>query len=268
MGTTPPDPRTAPTALARTATFRERVRRGERLIGTFAKTPHPAVVEVLGLSPLDCLCLDAEHAPFDRGDLDVALLAARAADLPTLVRVPHGDAAQILNALDCGATGVVVPHVASAADARAAAAACRYGRGGRGYAGSTRAAGYGTRKMGEIIPGANATVTLVAQIEDAEALDEIDAIAAVDGIDCLFVGRMDLTVSLGAATPNDPVVVEAVRRICAAGRAHGRAVGMFTPTTEEAAQWCEAGASLFLLGADQGWILQGARELATRFRAL
>ncbi|MFO0333697.1 MAG: hypothetical protein ACK53C_01450, partial [Pseudomonadota bacterium] len=87
MGTTPPDPRTAPTALARTATFRERVRRGERLIGTFAKTPHPAVVEVLGLSPLDCLCLDAEHAPFDRGDLDVALLAARAADLPTLVRV-------------------------------------------------------------------------------------------------------------------------------------------------------------------------------------
>ena len=253
---------------SRLTTFRERLRGGQRLVGTFVKTPHPAIIEVLGLSPLDCVCLDAEHAPFGRAELDVALLAARAADLPTLVRVPRADAAEILAALDLGATGVQVPHVADAATAVAVAAAVRYGREGRGYAGSTRAAGYGTRKMGDIIATANLEATLVAQIEDARALDAIDAIAAVQGIDCLFIGRMDLTVSLGATSPDDPIVVDAVRHICAAAQRHGRAVGMFTTTTEETARWFDAGASLFLLGSDQQWMLQGARELVSGFRSL
>jgi 2-keto-3-deoxy-L-rhamnonate aldolase RhmA len=248
--------------------FRERLRRGERLIGTFLKTPHPSVVEVLGRAPLDCLCIDAEHSPFDRAALDITLLAARASDLPCLVRVPRADAADILNALDLGATGVLVPHVASRSSAAAIATAARYGRGGRGFSGATRAAGYGTQAFRDVIARANAEVTLVAQIEDAEALDEIDAIAAVEGIDCLFVGRMDLTVSLGASDPGDTAVIGAVRAICAAGRRHGRAIGMFTPTTEEAGRWFAAGASLFLLGSDQQWILQGANDLAARFRQL
>lgn len=250
----------------RTSTFRQRLRGGERLLGTFVKTPHPAIVEVLGHAPLDCVCLDAEHAPFDRGDLDLGLLAARAADLPSLVRVSRSEPAELLNALDLGATGVLVPHVSSAAAARAIAAACRYGgAAGRGYAGSTRAAAYGTRRMADNLARGNAEVALVAQIEDAAALGEIDAIAAIDGIDCLFVGRMDLTVSLGAPSPEDPVVVDAVRTICAAARRHGRAVGMFTATTEEAARWFEAGATLFLLASDQQWVLQGARALRQAF---
>ena len=251
---------------ARIASFRERVRSRERLLGTFVKTPHPAIVEVLGFAPLDCVVLDAEHAPFDRGDLDVGLLAARAADLPSLVRVARADAPDLLNALDLGATGVLVPHVSDAASAREVAAACRYGSGsGRGYAGSTRAAAYGTRRMADNLARANAEVAVIAQIEDASALHEIDAIAAVDGIDCLFVGRMDLTVSLGAASPADARVVDAVREICAAARRHGRAVGMFTPTVAEARQWFDAGASLFLLGSDQQWVLQGAAALRNEF---
>lgn len=249
----------------RGSTFRERLRRGDRLLGTFVKTPHPAVVEVLGLAPLDCLCIDAEHAPFDRRELDVAVLAARAADIPVLVRVAHPNAASILGVLDLGATGVVIPHVTSVAVVQAAAAACRYGRGGRGYAGSTRAAAYGTRTMAENLSRGNAEVTVIAQIEDAEALDDIDAIASIDGIDALFIGRMDLAVSLGAASPNESGVIDAVTRICTAARAHQRAVGMFTPTTEEAHQWFAAGASLFLLGSEQQWILQGARALRQAF---
>jgi 2-keto-3-deoxy-L-rhamnonate aldolase RhmA len=251
---------------SRLASFRTRLRSSERLVGTFVKTPHPAIVDVLARSALDCVCLDAEHAPFDRGDLDVALLAARAGDLPSLVRVRSADPAQLQDALDLGATGVVVPHVASAATAQAIAAATRYGGDhGRGYAGSTRSAGYGTNRMNEVIRCANAEVAVIAQIEDAAALTEIDAIAAIDGIDCLFVGRMDLTVSLGAASPDDPIVVDAVRTVCAAARRHGRAVGMFTPTTVEARKWIDAGASLFLLASDQQFILQGARALLESF---
>ncbi len=255
------------TQQTRSAAFRSRLRSGEKLLGTFVKTPHPAIVEILGHSPLDCVCIDGEHAAFDRGALDVAILAARASDLPSLVRVPRLDAADILGALDLGATGVVIPHVATPADARAVAAACRYRAGGRGYSGATRAAGFGTRTMPENVARANAEVTVVTQIEDAEALNHLDEIASIDDIDALFIGRMDLTVSLGAPSPNDPAVLAAVRDICAAARRHGRAVGMFTQTTDEAHEWFDAGASLFLLASDQQWILHGARAMRKAFNA-
>ena len=253
--------------FARIGTFRRRLLDRQPLVGTFLKTPSAAVTEILGLSGLDCLCVDAEHAPFDRAALDAVLLAARAYDLPSLVRVADAAPASLLTALDLGATGVIVPHVDSAAAAVVIARGCRYGPEGRGYAGSTRAAGYTTRKMSDILAEANRSVCVVAQIEDAAALPEIEAIAAVDGIDCLFIGRMDLTVSLGAESPDDAVVVDAVRRICAAGRRHGRCVGMFALTTAEVTRWRIEGASFFLLGSDQQWILQGARELAAALRA-
>lgn len=245
--------------------FRERVRRGDRLLGTFIKTPHPAVVEVLGGMPLDCLCIDAEHAPFDRTAIDLAVLAARVADMPTLVRVSRPDPAEILNALDLGATGVVIPHVSTPEAADAAAAACRYGQGGRGYSGGTRAAGFGSRSMPDNVDRANAEVTLIAQIEDAAAVENIDSIAAIDGVDLLFIGRMDLAVSLGARSPDDAVVIDAVDRICAAARRHKRALGMFTPTVEEARRWADSGASLFLLQSDQQWLQQGALALRRAF---
>ena len=249
------------------AEFRERLLARELLIGTFVKTAHPAVIEVLGASPLDCICLDAEHAPFDRSALDTTLLAARATNLPALVRVPRADAADILNALDLGASGILVPHVASEQDALAVVRAARYGAGvGRGYGGSTRAAGYGTRSMSEVISEANRTVAVIVQIEDAAALEELDAIAAVDGIDALFVGRMDLTVSLGAASPADDRVVQAVRAVCAAALRHRRAAGMFTQTVDEARQWATEGTSLMLLASDQQWVLQGARQLVSGLR--
>lgn len=247
------------------STFRERLRGHERLLGTFLKTPHPAIVEMLGLSEIDCLCIDAEHAPFDRGVLDSSILAARAGNLPSLVRVSRAEPAEILNALDLGATGVVLPHIATVAAATTAAMSCRYGPGGRGYAGSTRAAAYTTRSLADNISRANTEVTVVAQIEDAEALSNIDAIAAVDGIDALFIGRMDLTVSLGASSPNDPVVVNAVAAICTAARRAGRTVGMFTSTVQEAHRWFDAGASFFLLASDQQFILDGARSLRAGF---
>jgi staphyloferrin B biosynthesis citrate synthase len=261
--------------LPRTTAFRSRLKSGARLLGTFVKTPHPVVIEVLSYSDLDCVCVDAEHAPFDRRDLDLAALAARAADMPLLVRIARQDAADVLNVLDLGATGVVIPHVLDATQAATMAAACRYAKASaalgapnsRGYAGSARAADYTTRTMTDIIPKANAAICMIAQIEDAQALNHLDAIAAVEGVDALFVGRMDLTVSLGASSPNDPIVIDAVKQICAAGKRHGCHVGMFTTTTEEAQQWFDS-ASLFLLASEQQWILQGARQLRATFDQL
>ncbi len=247
-------------------TFRDRVRARELLVGTWIKTPSPMVCEVLAASELDMLCLDAEHSPFDRAEIDQCLFALRSGDMPALVRVPSAAHEHILNALDCGATGVVVPHVTSPEMAEAVAKATHFGPGGRGYAGSTRAAGYGGKPMGEHLATSAASSTVIAQIEDLEALDAIEDIAAVDTVDCLFIGRIDLTVALGADSPKAPEVIDAVERICAAGKAAGRAVGMFVGDLGELPQWKAAGASFFLLSSDHSFLLQGAKALATKFR--
>lgn len=233
----------------------------EATLATFIKTPHPAVVEVLAMSPLDALILDAEHAPFDRADLDLCVLAARAGGMDVLIRPPSASPEHVLQALDLGATGVLAPHVKSADDARALVAACRYGPGGRGYAGSSRPARYGRKPMAEHIADSNAGVVIVAQIEDLEALDAIDDILAVDGIDAFFIGRADLTVALGCTSPDDPKVIAAVERICAAGRAANRCIGMFFGRTSDAPHWIAQGASFFALASDHAFLSAGAERL-------
>jgi 2-keto-3-deoxy-L-rhamnonate aldolase RhmA len=255
--------------------FRDRLRSGDLLAGTWIKTPHPHVVEVLSFSSLDCLVLDAEHAPFDRAALDVCILAARssgsgAGGKIVLVRPASASHEQILNALDLGADGVILPHIRSAAEAEAAVKACHYVSGGpsivgRGYAGSSRAAGYTTKGMAGHRAAAK-SVTVIAQIEDVEGVDAIDAIAAVPGIDALFIGRADLTIAYGADTPDDAVVVDAVDRIVAAGKAAGRTTGMFLGRVGDVGLWREKGASLFILGSDHDFLLQGAARLAEAVR--
>jgi 2-keto-3-deoxy-L-rhamnonate aldolase RhmA len=245
--------------------FRDRLSAGELLAGTWVKTPHPHVVEVLSFSSLDCLVLDAEHAPFDRAALDVCILAARAGGKTVLVRPASASHDHILNALDLGADGVIVPHIRTAAEAEEVVKACHYVSGGRGYAGSSRSAGFTTKGMTRHRADAKA-ITVIAQIEDVEGVDNIDAIAAVNGIDALFIGRADLTIAYSAETPDDAIVVAAVDRIVAAGKAAGRATGMFLGRVGDVGVWREKGSSLFILGSDHDFLLQGAARLAEAVR--
>jgi 2-keto-3-deoxy-L-rhamnonate aldolase RhmA len=194
-------------------------------------------------------------------ELDHCLAALRAAGMPSLVRVQTDSAGEILSALDSGATGLVLPHVISGEQAATIVRNSHYSTGGRGYAGSSRAAAYTTKPMAQHLLDSRATTTIIAQIEDAQALPHLDAIAATEGIDCLFVGRMDLTLSLGASSPMNTIVVDAVNQICEAGLRHGKAVGMFVPGGEDCRDWQRKGATLFLLASDQQFMLDGARAL-------
>ncbi|MEM1105541.1 MAG: aldolase/citrate lyase family protein [Pseudomonadota bacterium] len=230
------------------------------LIGTFQKTPSAVVSEVLGQTGLDMVCLDAEHAPFDRGDLDACILALRAASMSSLVRIQANRPEYILNALDCGAEGVLVPHVITGEDAAALGGQAHFGT-GRGYAGSTRAAAYGARAMPEHISRSADETVAIAQIEDAEALECLSDLFDAPGVDGFFIGRADLTVSLGAASPAAPEVIEAVEMICRQGQEAGTAIGMFTGQMDELAHWRALGASFFLLGSDHGFVKAGAANL-------
>ncbi len=247
----------------RCTAFRQRLRNGDALIGTFLKTPSSIAAEILGLSKLDVVCIDTEHAPFGRLELDQAIGALRAADMPSLVRVPDDTPTQIRNALDAGATGILVPHVTSAEQAKAIVKAAHFGDSGRGYAGSPRAAGYTTKSMQQHLADSREQTAIVLQIEDVPALDQVRTIAAVDGVDCLFIGRADLAVAMQKPVSDDAVVVT-VENICADCRALSRAVGMFTPNLDELVDWQQAGASLFLLSSDQSMLLAGANELASK----
>jgi 2-keto-3-deoxy-L-rhamnonate aldolase RhmA len=239
-----------------TATFRQRVIAREPLIGTFLKTPTSHATEIVGDAGFDFVVIDQEHAPFGRTTTDIALLAARAASMPALVRVPGPEA--ILSVLDCGATGVLVPHVASADYARKIAALCRYRGGKRGFATSTRAGRYTAVPMWRHVAESDANTVVVAQIEDPEALDKIDAIASVDGVDSLFIGRGDLTAAFGDESKEPPTVRNAVERIAAAAQKAGKSISVYVGNATEAAWLKTLGASTFVLSSDQGFLRQGA----------
>lgn len=248
-----------------TDSFRKRLTDGDPLIGTFIKTPSPIVAEVLSLSDLDVFCVDTEHAPFGRLETDLCVGAFRAADKPSLVRIADDSATEIRCALDSGATGILVPHVTSADQAAAIVKAAHFGDGGRGYAGSPRAAEYTTKSMADHVADSRERTTVIVQVEDIAALEQVAQIAGVEGVDALFVGRADLAVAM-QKNVSDKQVVATVRDICAAGQSAGTAVGMFTPNLDEIPDWRDAGASLFLLSSDQSMMLAGANALAQSIR--
>jgi len=119
--------------------------------------------------------------------------------------------------------------------------------------------------MAENLKRGNEETATIAQIEDLDGLETVDEIASVEGVDCLFIGRIDLTIALGAASPNDKIVVDAVETICAAGVKANRRIGMFVGDMNEIPKWRKAGASLYVLKSDHSFILDGAKTLREQF---
>jgi 2-keto-3-deoxy-L-rhamnonate aldolase RhmA len=254
--------------LGRARPFRQRLLGGEFLLGSFVKTPSPAVVEILGDVGLDFVVIDEEHASFDRESTDLAILAARATGMPALVRVPSASPWHLLAVLDAGAAGVLVPHVMTAAQARDIVAGCRYRNGRRGFSASSRAGRYGGLGRWEHVEQADGNTAVVAQIEDPDALAEVEAIAAVDGIDALFIGRGDLSVAMGAESAEAEPVRVASERIAAAARAAGKPVFVFAATAREA-EWLKGlGATAFISSSDQGLLRRAAAAAVKEFAEL
>jgi 2-keto-3-deoxy-L-rhamnonate aldolase RhmA len=225
------------------------------------KTPFPQILELLALAELDFVVLDAEHSSFALDSLSPSLGIAGLARLPTLVRTPNHDAAFINSCLDMGADGILIPHVRSAADVDAIADAVTYSRGRRGFSPSTRAGRYGMlgpdcRSIADQRNG------IWCQIEDREALEAIDEIAANDAVDCLFIGPADLSFSLGLSGPDDPRLEAAVQPILSAAERHSRAVGMFVSRPEQIASAVSKSISVIICASDQALLLGGARQVS------
>lgn len=200
------------------STFRERLLARQRLLGTFLKLPTTQVIEILGPIGYDFVIIDQEHAALDRGMTDLMIFAARASGIAPVVRIPEFTESHVLSALDSGAMGIMVPHVASVKKAKAVARSARYKEGSRGFAGLTRASGWGRIGSVSHMAAQDGEVAVIAMIEDQEAVAVADEIARVDGIDALFIGRGDLTASFGDDPQAGLKVAEVSRQVAAVAR--------------------------------------------------
>lgn len=238
--------------------FAQNLRGRAPLTGTFVKLRDPAVIEMLGHCGFDFVIIDAEHAPFGRENLALATLAARAARIAALVRIPEVNGSWISTALDCGAAGIVAPQVTSEAMAITLTRLMKHGA-DRGLSPSTAAADYGTRGVKKHLQAQPLETVLICQIEDPTAVSLAGEIAAVAGVDGLLVGPVDLAVSNGMTDPSMPEIKVLAAQVMSAAKDSGISGGMFLSDASTAAEWTARGCSLFVLGTDQSFLMQSAR---------
>lgn len=229
--------------------FRERLKSGERLVGTLLTLNAPEVAEILSRAGYDWLFLDLEHSAMGPGEAQ-RMLQAVGERVPTLVRVESRDEVGIRKALDIGAAGIIVPRIHSRAEAETAVALAKYPPAGIRGVGLGRAANFGNC-FAEYLARANPETAVVLQIEHVDAVADIGAIAAVKGIDAFFVGPYDLSVSMGMpGQVAAAAVTGAIARVLAAARSNDIAAGIFAASAEVARQYAAQGFSLIAMGTD------------------
>jgi 2-keto-3-deoxy-L-rhamnonate aldolase RhmA len=237
--------------------FKARLNANEPMMGTLAFLPSADIVELLAVAGFNFVIIDLEHSPTT---METALHMVRAAQLhgmAPLIRVRENSDKLILQALEIGAEGIVVPFVQSAADVERAAKAIRYAPGGvRGTCTASRPSRYGTLRanFAEHARRTNDEIALVALIEDAAGVDAIEEIVACEpGLDAVLVGRSDLSASLGRmGQASHPDVVNATNRIIKAANGSSRAVqaGIVFTAPEETSKWMDAGCRFITYGTD------------------
>lgn len=248
--------------------FARRLRCGETLFATFVKARDPAMVEALGRAGFDFLILDAEHVGMTRADLAILLMAARAARVAAIVRVPQDWGHWIGTALDAGAAGVMVPQVTDAAEARDLVRAIRFAPQGRlGFSPSTTGAEYGARGIAVHLARQPQETVLICQVEDPEAAGRAAEIASVDGVDALLVGPVDMAVAAGEIDPDGVAVGKLCTDVLSGVLDAGGVGGLFLRSPGAANTWRQVGASLFVLGSDLGFLLSGAGRALDEARA-
>jgi 2-keto-3-deoxy-L-rhamnonate aldolase RhmA len=245
--------------------FRERLHGGETLYGTLLNLPSAAIAEVLAAAGFDWLFIDAEHGAIGTSAL-ISILQAVDRDIACIVRLSKLDGGAIKRALDLGADGIIVPQVETAAEAAEAVRQARYAPDGERGMGLGRAHGYGF-SFNEYLARANKDIAVVVQVEHARAVENIDRIAAVDGLDAVFVGPYDLSASLGH--PGDiahPTVVAAIDRVTEACQAAGMPLGYFGMDAKAVAPCVARGYTLICAGVDCVLLGKGATRLLSELR--
>lgn len=256
-----PTPYTAfPNSLRRALQARE------TLIGCWLSLGSPITTEVVGVAGFDWVLLDAEHAPNDVLSLIPQLMALKDSASAPIVRPSWNDTVEIKRLLDAGCQNLLIPFVESAEQARAAVAATRYPPAGvRGVSVSQRSNRYGA--VPDYFRRVNDEIALIVQIESRAGVAAAAEIAAVDGVDGLFIGPSDLAAACGhLGQPNHPEVQAAIAQVQAAADAAGKTTGILAPAEADARRYLAQGIRFVGVGSDLGLLRMASQALADKYR--
>jgi 2-keto-3-deoxy-L-rhamnonate aldolase RhmA len=248
--------------------FPSRLRGREPVAGCWLSIGHPASAELLAGVGFDFAVLDGEHTEMTLGALATVLRAVEAAGTDTvpIVRVASNDPIEVKRVLDLGPAGVMVPAVETAAEAERAVDACTYRPHGRRGVAGYRAADYGAN-LQSYVESASEEILTIVQVESAAGVENVADIAAVDGVDALFIGPADLSASLGAFGEYDSEPVRsAVDRIVSAADAENRPVGTLATGRDEVAARDEWGVDFLAMGPDLAFLAESASGYLTEYR--
>lgn len=241
---------------------KQKIKNGQPVFGTFVKMNDPSTVEVLGTSDIDFVVLENEHIGMNRETLVEHIRCCELCDIAPIVRIRINSRREIQQALDSGALGIQVPHVDTSDDARRVVDSAKFHPlGTRGFAGSNRTAGFGTMGPQEFATQSNENVLLVCQCESEDSLRNIDEILKEPQVDVIFVGHMDLTLSMGILGQLDhPRYVRAIDELIEKVRGAGKAFGLTALNAGHAKALVERGVQYISYGSDLGMIGAGWRN--------
>ena len=247
--------------------FKQALRANKAQIGLWGSIPSNYTAEVVAGAGFDWFLIDSEHTPVDIETVLRMVQAVAAYPTEPVVRVPWNDMVTIKRVLDIGVQSILIPQVTTVEEARDAVSFARFPtKGVRGVAGTTRATRFGRIK--NYFAGADAEICVLLQLESDAALNNLEAIAAIDGVDGIFIGPADLHASLGrlGEIANEqvlPIIDDAIKRIVKAGKAPG----ILTASEELARRWLKLGATFVAVGADVGILARGSEALAAKFKS-
>jgi 2-keto-3-deoxy-L-rhamnonate aldolase RhmA len=235
-------------------------------VGTWIMSASPLVAEAVGHAGVDWGVVDMEHTPLDMMDLVHMLQALAGTKMVPVVRVPWNDTVTVKRVLDAGAVTLMFPFVQNADEAARAVAATRYPpEGVRGLAGMSRASRFGTAPNHFV--NANRQVGVIVQIETLKALDQLEAIAAVAGVDSVFIGPSDLSASMGhVGQPTHPEVMDVMAKAAQRCKRLGKPIGSVGLNPEAVAQYRAAGYDYVGVASDLGLLMQGAKAVIAALR--
>lgn len=247
--------------------FKQDLLAGKKLFGCWSSLTTPITTEILGLAGFDWLLLDGEHSPNDLNSFMLQLMALKDSPSAPFVRPQSNDPVQIKRLLDLGFYNFLIPFVESADDARRAVSATRYPpHGVRGVSVAMRSNRYGTVKDYHEIVGDNLVVCV--QIESRKAVESIDAICAVDGVDSVFIGPSDLAAGLGLlGQASHPEVQAAMQHVIDRAKAAGKPVGILATVDADIQRYMAMGVTMLAIGSDQGLFRAATQALRDKYAA-